>query len=86
MITETHVTKMKAKERYGLLKGLNEQLPMSERSQNDLLHHEIGISCTARIRANGKYEPINMMKPDSNLNCMIINHLCILRDIAGLNA
>ena len=43
-ITEIQVATMNTIERYGLLKGLNKQFPIFDRSQNDLPHHEIGIS------------------------------------------
>ncbi len=77
--TDTHVTAINMIEKYGLLKGLNKQLPISEKSQNDLLHHDIGISCTARIRASGKYEPLKIIKADRNLNCISDYHFDVLQ-------
>lgn len=78
--TDTIVTTINVIDKYGLLKGLNEQSPKSDKSQIDLLHHDIGISCTARIRASGKYEPIKIIKADRTLNCTSYYHFYILQE------
>ncbi|MGN5058082.1 hypothetical protein ACTG2K_08240 [Aeromonas caviae] len=65
-------------EKYGLLKGLNKQSSISEKSQNGFLHQDIGISCTARIKASGKYEPIKTVKADRILNCINYYHFDVL--------
>ena len=61
---------MKTVEKYGCWNGLNKQLSMSEKLQNELLHHDIGMSCTARINASGKYDPKKIINPDVSLNCI----------------
>lgn len=52
------------------MNGLNEQFSILEKSQNELLHHDIGISWTARINAKGKYEPKKIINPAISLNCI----------------
>ncbi len=43
-------------------------------SQNERPHQDIGISCTASIRASGKYEPMKIRKADNILNCISNYH------------
>lgn len=66
--TDIQVTTINIMDKYGLLKGLYKHCSISEKSQNDLLHHDIGISCTARIKASGKYDPMKIIKADRTLN------------------
>lgn len=77
--TDTQVIITNKIDKYGFVNGLNRHLRTSDKSQNDFCHHEMGTSCTARIRANGKYEPMKMIKADNILNCIFVCHLTFLR-------
>ena len=68
--TESKVNNMKVTERVGFKNGLNKQFEMFLKSHNGRCHHEAGISCTARIMARGKYDPMNIEKADIILNCI----------------
>jgi len=81
--TDMQVATINMIDKYGLLNGLNKQLSISEKSQNDLLHHDIGISCTARIKASGKYEPMKIIKADRTLNCIFYYHFDVLQNAEG---
>ena len=52
--TAVNVTAIKSIDNTGFIKGIKLQEETLENSQNGLCHHAIGMSCIARIRANGK--------------------------------
>lgn len=64
-------TNIKIIEYAGLENGTNVQLDCLKKVQVHIGfdHQSSGMSCTAKIIASGRYEPIKMKKPEISRNC-----------------